>query len=144
DDYYAKSTVVAGVYKVSNDLGQGLDKKLEDFRNKKLFDFGFDDPNKVELHDGAKAYFLTKGGEDWWSDGKKMDATTVQSLIDKVRGLSASKFVETGFTTFALEAIVTSSDNKRVEKILICKNGDRYVAKRENEPALYEVDSSAV
>ena len=28
------------------------------FRNKKLFDFGYDDPNKLELHDGAKAYFL--------------------------------------------------------------------------------------
>src|SRR2546423_1298145 len=144
DDYYAKSTAVAGIYKVPSDVGQAFDKKLDDFRNKKLFDFGFDEPNKVELHDGAKAYFLTKGGEDWWSDGKKMDASTVQSLIDKVRGLSASKFVESGFTTSALEAIVTSSDNKRVEKILICKNGDRYVAKRENEPALYELDSSAV
>src|SRR2546423_4829253 len=144
DDYYAKSTAVAGIYKVPSEVGQAFDKKLDDFRNKKLFDFGFDEPNKVELHDGAKAYFLTKGGEDWWSDGKKMDASTVQSLIDKVRGLSASKFVESGFTTSALEAIVTSSDNKRVEKILICNNGDRYVAKRENEPALYELDSSAV
>jgi len=144
DDYYAKSSAVAGVYKVSTDLGQGLDKKLEEFRNKKLFDFGFDDPNKVELHDGAKAYFLTKGGEDWWSDGKKMDAATVQSLIDKVRSLSASKFVDSGFTTPAVEATVTSKDSKRVEKVLICKNGARYIAKRENEPALYELEGSAI
>jgi uncharacterized protein DUF4340 len=144
DDYYAKSTAVAGIYKVPSDLGQAFDKKLDDFRIKKLFDFGFDEPNKVELHDSAKAYFLTKGGEHWWSDGKKMDATTVQSLIDKLRGLSASKFVENGFTTPVLEASVTSNDNKRVEKVLICKNGDRYIAKRENEPSLYEVEGSAV
>jgi Domain of unknown function (DUF4340) len=144
DDYYAKSTAVAGIYKVSSDVGQAFDKKLDDFRNKKLFDFGFDEPSKVELHDGAKAYFLTKGGEDWWSDGKKMDATTVQSLIDKVRGLSASKFVDSGFNAPVIEASVTSNDNKRVEKVLICKNGDRYIAKRENEPTLYELEASAV
>jgi Domain of unknown function (DUF4340) len=144
DNYYAKSSAVAGIYKVPSDVGQAFDKKLEDFRNKKLFDFGYDEPSKVELHDGQKAYFLTKGGEDWWSDGKKMDSSSVQSLIDKVRSLSASKFVDSGFTTPAIEATVTSNDNKRVEKVLISKSGERYIAKRENEPALYELEASAV
>src|SRR5258708_7334810 len=40
NDYYAKSTAVPGIYKVSNDIGQGLEKNVDDFRNKKLFDFG--------------------------------------------------------------------------------------------------------
>ena len=144
DDYYAKSSAVPGVYKVAADLGTGLDKSLDDFRNKKLFDFGFDDPTKVEMHDASKAYFLTKGGQDWWSDGKKMDSASVQSFIDKVRELSASKFVDAGFTTPVLDVAVTSSDGKRVEKVLISKAGDKYVAKRENELALYELDSTAV
>jgi hypothetical protein len=144
DDYYAKSTALPGVYKVSSDLGQGLDKSLDDFRNKKLFDFGFDEPNKVEMHDASKAYFLTKGGQDWWSDGKKMDDASVQSFIDKLRDLSASKFVDTGFVAPVIDVTVTSNDHKRVEKALISKNGDKYVAKRETEPALYELDSPAV
>jgi Domain of unknown function (DUF4340) len=143
-DYYAKSSAVEGVYKVASDLGTGLDKKLDDFRNKKLFDFGYEDVNKIELHDNGKAYLLTKGGEDWWSDGKKMDANTVQPVIDKLRNLSASKFPDSGFTTPVLDATVTSSDSKRVEKVLIAKGRDHYIAKRENEPALYELDSSAV
>jgi hypothetical protein len=121
DDYYAKSSAVTGVYKVASDLGTGLDKSLDDFRNKKLFDFGFDDPNKVEMHDGSKAYFLTKGGQDWWSEGKKMDVATVQSLVDKVRELSASKFVDAGFTTPVIDVTVTSNDNKRVEKVFIAR-----------------------
>jgi hypothetical protein len=144
DDYYAKSSAVAGVYKVSSDLGQGLDKSVDDFRNKKLFDFGFDDPNKVEIHDGSKAYFLTKGGQDWWSDGKKMEVVSVQAVVDKVRELSASKFVDSGFAAPLIDVTVTSNDSKRIEKVLISKNGDKYVAKRENEPALYELDSTAV
>ena len=48
-NYYAKSSVVDGVYKVPTDLGDGLDKRLDDFRNKKLFDFGWSDPNKIEI-----------------------------------------------------------------------------------------------
>jgi len=145
DAYYAKSTAVPGIYKVSSDLGKELDKNLDDFRNKKLFDFGYDDPSKVEVHDGAKAYFLTKGGQDWWSaDSKKMESSSVQSLIDKIRELSASKFVDSGFTSPALEVTVTSDAGKRVEKVLISKSGDTYIAKRDNEPALYQLDSSSV
>src|SRR2546430_7869789 len=142
DDYYAKSSVVDGVHKVPNDVGQGLNKKLDDFRNKKLFDFGFSDPEKIEMHDSSKAYFLTKGGQDWWSgDGKKMDASSVESLIDKLRDLQASKFLESGFNTPAIDVTVSSNDGKRREKVLISKYKDSYIAKRENEPALYELDS---
>jgi hypothetical protein len=145
EDYYAKSTSVPGIYKVSSDIGKELDKTVDDFRNKKLFDFGYDDPNKVEIHDGAKAYFLTKGGQDWWSaDSKKMESSSVQALVDKIRELSASKFADAGFTAPALEVTVTSNDGKRVEKVLISKSGDTYIAKRDNEPALYQVDSSSV
>ncbi len=144
DDYYAKSSAVAGIYKVPADLGTGLDKSLDDFRNKKLFDFGFTDITKLEVHDGAKAAYLSKGGQDWWLDGKKMDPTSVEALVDKVRELSASKFVDSGFTTPTIELSVTSQDGKRIEKLSVAKSGDTYIAKRENEPALYELASTSI
>ena len=145
DDYYAKSSVVEGVYKVPSALGQALDKNLDDFRNKKLFDLGSDDPNKIEIRDVTKSYFLTRSGEDWWSgSAKKMDAGTVQELIDKLRDLSASKFVDSGFTTTLIDLTVTSNDGKRVEKVAISKAGDNYIAKRENDLTLYQLDSKAV
>jgi len=145
DDYYAKSSVVEGIYKVPSTLGQALDKNLEDFRNKKLFDLGSEDPNKIEIRDGSKTYFLTRSGDDWWSGtAKKMDAATVQELIDKIRDLSASKFLDSGFAAALIDLTVTSNDGKRVEKVAISKAGDNYVAKRENEPTLYQLDSKAV
>jgi uncharacterized protein DUF4340 len=141
DDYYAKSSAVEGVYKVGNDLGAALDKTGDDFRNKKLFDLGFNDPDKIELHDGPKAYFLTKGGSDWFSsDGKKVDAIGAESFVEKVRDLAASKFVDSGFGTATLELTATSNGGKNVEKVLISKDGDHYVAKRDGEPALYQLD----
>ena len=145
DDYYAKSSIVEGAYKVTSDVGQALDKKLDDFRNKKLFDFGFDDPNKVEIHDGSKAYFLSRSGDDWWSgDGKKLDSSSVQPLIGDVRSLTAAKFTESGFSSPMLEMTVTSNDGKRVEKIEISKAGNGYVAKREGDSTLYQLDASAI
>jgi hypothetical protein len=143
-DYYAKSSAVAGIYKVANDLGTGLDKGLDDFRNKKLFDFGFDDVSKVDMHDGSKTYSLVKGGADWWSNGKKMDDMSAQAFIDKFRDLAASKFVDSGFGSPLIDLTVTSNDGKRVEKVLIAKSGDKYVAKRDGEPSLYELDAKPV
>jgi len=141
EDYYAKSSAVEGVYKVGNDLGTALDKTVDDFRNKKLFDFGFTDPEKIELHDGTKAYFLTKGGSDWFlADGKKVDAIGAEGFVEKVRDLAASKFVDTGFSAATIDVTATSNGGKRVEKVLIAKDGDHFVAKRDGEPALYQLD----
>ena len=144
DDYYAKSSAVAGVYKVLSSVGTSVDKSLDDFRNKKLFDFGFVDPEKIEIHDGAKSYFLTRSGSDWWSNGTKMDEGSVSALVSDIRDLSATKFPDSGFTTASLDVTVTSDSGKRTEKVLIAKNSDRYVAKRENEPALYELSATAI
>lgn len=144
DDYYAKSSGVPGAYKVLSSAGTSVDKSLDDFRNKKLFDFGFVDPEKIEIHDGAKSYFLTRNGSDWWSSGTKMDEGSVSTLISGIRDLTATKFPDSGFTTDALDVTVTSDNGKRAEKVLISKNGDRYIAKRENEPALYELNATAI
>jgi len=145
NDYYAKSSAVEGIYKVPSSVGTGLDKNPDDFRNKKLFDFGFNQPDKIELHDGSKAYFLTRGGEDWWNgSGKKMDPDGAQTLIDKLRDLAASKFVDAGFGAVEIDITVVSNDQKNREKVLISKSGDHYVAKRDGEPTLYQLDSKGV
>jgi len=144
DVYYAKSNLVDGVYKVDTSLADALVKKVDDFRNKKLFDFGYSDLNKLEIHTSAKAYSLLRGGQDWWDNGKKMDEASVRSVISNLRDLSADKFVDSGFTTPEIVATVISQDGKRVERVQISKSGANYVAKRENDPALYQLTTAAV
>ena len=145
DDYYAKSSAVDGVHKITNDLATGLDKSLDDFRNKKLFDFGFNEPNKIEMHDNGKTYAFQKSGEDWLSGGKKLDPTSVQSFLDKLRDFSASKFVDfTAAATPSIDITVTSNDGKRIEKVLLSKQGADYIARRDNEPPLYGLDAKPV
>ena len=137
---YARSSAVEGTYKVASDLGDALDKNVDDFRNKKLFDFGFSDPSKVEL----KSVTYAKSGDKWLAGSKTMDNTSVQNLIDKLRDLSATKFPEKGGGQPVFEARVTSDGGKRVEKVAITKQGTQYFAQRENEPSIYELDGKAV
>jgi hypothetical protein len=140
DNYYAKSSVVAGIFKVSADTGKNFDKGLDDFRNKKVFDFGFSDPSYMMIQ--GMAY--TKNGDKWMAGAKTMDNTSVQNVIDKLRDLAATKFADTGGGSAVFEASVTSNSGKRIEKVTITKQGDQYFAKRENEPSIYVLDAKAV
>ncbi len=143
-DYYAKSSVVDGVFKVTSDLGQGLDKSLDDFRNKKLFDFGFNEPNQLTIQDGSKSYQLQRTGEDWLSGGKKMDNVSVQNLLDKLRDLSASRFPDSGFANPTIHITIVSGDGKKTEKLALAPSGADFIAQRENESSLYQIDGKAV
>jgi hypothetical protein len=139
-NYYAKSSVVEGIYKVPSDTGDALDKSLDDFRNKKLFDFGFSDPTKIEL----KGATYTKSGDKWMSGAKTMDNGSVQSLIDKLRDLTATKFADKSAGDPVFEATVTSTEGKKVEKVTVRKQGTDYFAQREGEPSIYQLDAKGV
>jgi hypothetical protein len=73
-----------------------------------------------------------------------MDAGTVQSLISDLRDLSADRFPDSGFANPIIDVTVTADDGKRVERVLIAKSGNVDLAKRENEPVLYQLNSSSV
>ena len=137
---FAKSSAVEGVYKVNSDLADALEKGVDDFRNKKVFDFGFSDPNQVTVQ--GKVY--NKAGDKWMSNGKTMDNSSVQTLIDKLRDLAATKFAEKGGGQPVFEATVVSNTGKRTEKVVISKQGTQYFAQREGEPSIYELDSKVV
>jgi hypothetical protein len=140
NSYYAKSTAVAGIYKVSGDVGDALGKSADDYRNKKLFDFGFNDPTKLDLN--GKMY--QKSGDKWTSGSTAYEAGTLQTVIDKLRDLSATKFIDKMSGMQILTIGVTSGDKNRNEKVTINKDGEAYDAQREGEPSVYVLDAKAV
>lgn len=128
--FYATSSVVSGVYSIADDLG--LSKKLDDFRNKKVFDFGFSDPVKIE----TGTFTVEKKGEKWISNGKEKNAGAVQSLIDKLRDLSATAFLPKATGTPVMTLSVTTG--KRVENVAIQSTS----ATRDSE--VYQLDPKNV
>lgn len=142
DNYYAKSST--GVYQADASLGTALGRGLDEFRNKQLFDFGYSDPDKIEYHAGATNLVLTHAGPDWMADGKKMDGDSVEALVTALRDLAASKFVDSGYKTPAIQITVTSGGGKKVERAGIATTKDGGIAKRDDGPSLYFFDSTAM
>ena len=61
------------------------------------FAFGFDFPQKVVMSIGGKSYTITFDGNDWKVGDTKMDATSVQSVVARIRDLEGTRFAATGF-----------------------------------------------
>jgi len=144
--YYAKSSATDGVSRVGNDLGDVLGKSIDDYRNTKIFDFAFSDPTKVSFQDGGQTTTYEKVKDKWMANGKEMDATGLQAFVDRLRDLSASKFVDSGFTKAAITITVTSNDGRRTETVDLAPAaaGADYIAQRRGEEGLYEIAADAV
>lgn len=139
-DIYAKSTAVGGVYKVAPDIGAAIDKSADDFQNKKLFDFGFTDPAKLDL--AGKHY--EKSGDKWFSGSQQIDSTSLQDVIDKLRDLAAVKFSDHISGSPVLTLAVTWGEKSKVDKVTINKSGEEYIGVRDGDTTAYGLDAKAV
>lgn len=148
--YYAKSSVAPGAYLIDSSIADSLNKTPDSYRSKTVFDFGYNEPDEVDLriaggpNGAAQQWYLKRSGNDWWLNGKKMDPDSVESVISSLRDLTATKFADSGFANPQIEATVTSSGGSQVEKVSIAKSGNQYLAQRANEPMLYVLDPGAI
>ncbi len=138
--YLAKSATVAGVFKVGDDLGKAFDKPLDDYRSKKLTDFGFDDPARVAYESGGKTNTLEHKGDDWLWNGKKADPSTLTASLEALRGRSELRFGEKKFTAPAITITVTHKDGKTTEKLMVAKVNNYHYVQRNGEIGDYEID----
>jgi hypothetical protein len=143
--YYGKGSGIEGFLQLTRDLGDGVTKPLNDFRQKKLFDFGWTDPSRVEVKDTANAVtrVLVKDSGKWKEGSAEMDSISVQTLIDKLRDLAATNILDAGGSTPFYEATVVAGEGKKSEKVSISKTGEKYFAVREGEAAAYEITKVA-
>ena len=156
DKYYAKSSdLEGGVYEVSSTMAGGLDKTLEDFRNKKLFDFGFKEIAKLELRDGDTRVVAEKKEDKWRltsEDDRELDSGKVQTAIDWLRDFTAKSFTSDdkadlgkyGLTAPVIEAKVATTEGSGDEVMISSPEEDLVYAARAGQPSTYEVEKSAV
>jgi hypothetical protein len=132
------------LFTVSSYVKTQLDKSAPDFADKKLFSFGFDFPKKVDMRIGGKSYAITYDGSDWKLGGTKMDATSMQSVIARIRDLEGTRFTATGFGKPVIEFTVLASDGKSTEHVELSKSGNEYIGRHDGRPALYVVSDDLI
>jgi hypothetical protein len=136
-DVYVKSSLVEGYWKTAADLAEAVEHGINDFRNRKLFEFGFSDPTQIQV----QGVTYTKNGDKWMSGSKVMNNTSIQVVIDKMRDLTAGYFAEsTKPGEKYLELAVTSDGGKRVEKVTVFRKDTDYWAQREGDNSIYILD----
>ena len=140
EDYFAKTSAAEGVHKLTKDVAEALDKDLAAFRNKKVFDFGFAEVNRIDFKDGARAAAYERKGGDWMLGGKKVDK--VPAVVDKLRDLSVLRFLDAGMAAATLDVTVTSATRK--ERVQIAKSANMWIAQREGSSELYEIDGKLI
>ena len=156
DTYFARSSAHSGVYGVSSTLAESFDKPIEDFRNKKLFDFGFADPSRVEVQAGEKSAAIARGDDGWLLESggnRQLDGEQVQTLLDRLRNLTATEFPSDdasrqnafGLGSPAITIAVTPADaDESSETVVVSKTDQTLVyAARVGEPSTYRVEQSA-
>jgi hypothetical protein len=137
---YAKSSATDGIYKIGADVVDATNKTLTDFRSKKLFDFGFTELASVT----AQGTTYTHNKDKWFANGKEMDGPSIQTLIDKLRDLTATGFATKSAGTQVFTASIASQDKKRIETINILNDNGNYLGIRDGEPAIYTLDAAVV
>ena len=155
EKYYAKSSDLGGVFEVSSTMAEGLNKKVEDFRNKKLFDFGFKEIASLHVRDGETRLTIEKQDDVWKltsDEERELDSTKVQVLIDKLRNLTATAYpsdreadlARYGLTEPAIEAKVVTEDAGADEVLVSSSDKDQVYAARRGQPSSYEVEKTTV
>src|SRR6185437_7897686 len=102
DAEYAKSSAVPGIYQVDSSLTDGLNKTVDDFRNKQLFDFGDNEPDSIDVEGLGVKLAAVHNAQGWWQTGKKADSDSMEGVVSGLRSLTATSFATSGFTTPAL------------------------------------------
>jgi hypothetical protein len=156
EKHYAKSSDIEGVYEVSSTLAEALDKPVEDFRNKKVFNFGFVDPASVQVRDGDTRLTIEKRENKWvlTSGGdRELDSEKVQTLLDDLRGLSVKAFTSDaqadqeryGLGTPVIEAEVVQANGAATEKVIITDpEAERVYGAIPGQPSTYELEKGDV
>lgn len=156
DKYYARSSDLDGVYEVSSTLPEALDKPLEDFRNKKLFDFGFVDPEAVQLRDSDTRLTIAKQEDKWVltsDEDRELDAEKVQTLLDALRGLSVKEFTSDeladqakfGLEAPTIETEVAQASGGGTEQVVISDpSSDQVYAAIPGQASTYELEKGDI
>ena len=146
EDYFAKSSTMDGIFKVAKTEVEGLDRPADEYRTKKLMDFGFSDATRIEVNDSGKTTIFDKAGDKWSSAGKPMDATSMQAFIERVRDLTAADFSQAAFKAPAVVTVtVTYNQGRTRETVELAPAGAKFVARHDGgDTALYELTADVV
>ncbi|HET9468562.1 MAG TPA: DUF4340 domain-containing protein [Vicinamibacterales bacterium] len=145
------------VFSINNGVAMELQKKVEDFRRKEVFDFRPFNTTRFEITRGTdvRAFERVKGtGEnavDTWKQvvpaDKTVDASNLEGALLDFSNLRAESFMPsagaaTGHTNPAAVIVVKFDDGKKEERVVIGTAGANVFATRADQPGALKLEAA--
>ena len=154
---WARDPSKPAVFSVNNGVAMELQKKVEDFRRKEVFDFRPYNTTRFEITRGkdVRAFERVKGtGEnavDTWKQvapvAKTVDSSNFEGALLDFSNLRAESFVAaagaaTGHDNPAAVIAVKFDDGKKDERVVIGTAGSSVFATRADQPGALKLDAA--
>ena len=146
----------AAVFSINNGVAMELQKKVEDFRRKEVFDFRPFNTTRFEITRGnvTRAFERVKGtgdnAVDTWKQvapaAKAVDSSNLEGALLDFSNLRADSFVAaagaaTGHNSPAAVIVVKFDDGKKEERVAIGTTGSGVFATRADQPGALKIEA---
>jgi hypothetical protein len=144
------------VFSINNGVAMELQKKVEDFRRKEVFDFRPFNTTRFEIARGnvTRAFERVKGtgdnAVDTWKQvtpaSKAVDSSNLEGALLDFSNLRADSFVATagaatGHNSPAAVIVVKFDEGKREERVAIGTTGSGVFATRADQPGALKIEA---
>ena len=153
---WARDPSKAAVFSINNGVAMELQKKVDDFRRKEVFDFRPFNTTRFEITRGTatRAFERVKGtGEnavDTWRQvaptAKSVDSSNFEGALLEFSNMRAESFVaaagaSTGHNNPAAVIVVKYDDGKKEERVVIGTAGSSVFATRADQPGALKLEA---
>jgi hypothetical protein len=143
------------VFSINNGVAMELQKKVEDFRRKEVFDFRPFNTTRFEITRGkeTRAFERVKGtgdnAVDTWKQvapaAKTVDSSNLEGALLDFSNLRAESFVATagaatGHSNPAAVIVVKFEDGKKEERVVFGNSGSAVFATRADQPGALKIE----
>lgn len=145
---YAKLANSDAVFRVSRSLRTTFEKDSFAYRNKLVTNLQRGDIQEVELQTPKENIVLKKGEKDAWllaRENMPADTNEINKTLGAITDMRASHITDTGTVQSPVVKIaLTSEKEPKRTGITIWKSKDKYFAKRDDRPTIYEIPKTTV
>lgn len=139
-DVYARSESIGGIYPVAAEFDNYLRKPLANFRDMRVFRFGFTDVFQMRYVAHGQDFTIQKPNENWMREGTQVDASKANTLLDELRAATATAFEEGTLPAGELTHTLTvETSDGREETVQIHLSGEAHFAVRSGEKGYYSL-----
>ncbi|HKK44689.1 MAG TPA: DUF4340 domain-containing protein [Balneolaceae bacterium] len=139
------------VYSVKGILGPAFSKKLDDWRNKLVWDVDQGDISQVNFMYPADSSFSIKkaGANSWTSDGDTLSGGSTSSTLRELSSLRADGFVDSlsvndfGTEQYAIQLQLKSGEQHRLRLKTMPADTNNYIGVAQGFPYVFKLNKSS-